>query len=178
MTCIPLLTPVESTQCFRSGSKYMLRGGGSGGQVGNELKDPRFCHRDLCSLSSYRGIQQHFTAQCKLLHIQQSDLNSGILQCISCLLFEISEYYNVSFLGWQNMVALMLTLLSNGKSQLVTKHYFRNTAHLTTLKATVYHPSEALCLASLCICCPLLALLQKLASVSQCDCDFLLKFSL
>lgn len=142
MRCIPFLTALESPHSFRSDSKCS----GTeevGGQGGNELKDPQFCHRDLPSLSSYRGKEQHFTVQCKLLHIQQSDLNSLILQCVSCLLFEVGEYYNVSFLGWQNMAALMLTLLSNGKRALVTKHYFRNTAHLTILKATVHHPLDA-----------------------------------
>lgn len=173
MRCVPLLTPVESHHCFRSDSKCS---GKWGGQGGHELTGPQFCHRDLPSLSSYRGIQQHFTVQCKLLHIHQSALNSLILQGISCLLSEMGEYYNVSFPAWQNMAALMLTLLSNGKRPLVTKHYFRNTSHSTILKATVHHPLDALAL--FCICCALLALLQKLASVSQCDCYFLLKFSL
>lgn len=63
-----------------------------------------------------------------------------------------------------------------GKRPFVTKHCFRNTAHLTILKAIVHHPLDTLCLASLYICCPFPALL--LASLSQYECYCLFKFSL
>lgn len=172
--CIPLLTPVESPHQFGSDSKFSGKEE-VGARSGNELKGHQFYLRDLPSLRSHRGIEEHLSAQCKLLHIQQSDLNSLILQCISCLLFEMGEYYNVFFLGWQNMAALMLTLLSNGKRPLVTKHYFRNTSHSTILKATVYHPLDSLShiiLYLLSFACP------ATKSISQCDCYFLLKFSL
>lgn len=145
MRCIPLPTALESPHSFRSDSKCS----GTeevGGQGGNELKGPQFSTGTYLPSAHTGGKEQHFTVQCKLLHIQQSDLNSLILQCVSCLLPEVGEYYSVSFLGWQNMAALMLTLLSNGKRGLMTKHYFRNTAHLTILKATVHHPLDALCL--------------------------------
>lgn len=98
----------------------------------NELKDPQFCPRDLPSLSSHRGIHQHFTVQWKVLRIQQPEWL--VLQCTSCLLFGMCEHGNASFFGWQNVAALMLTWLSKGKSPLVTKQGFRNTAPSTVLK--------------------------------------------
>lgn len=117
------------------------RGSGRSGWECN--KRPQLCHRGLPSLSTFRGMQKHFTLHCKLLHIQQSHLSSPILQCISRLLFEIGEYYHVSFLGWKNMAPLMLTLFSNGKRPLVTKHDFRNIAHSKISKTTVHHPLDS-----------------------------------
>lgn len=94
--------------------QQVLREGGEEGSGWEWAKGPQFCHRDLPQLT--RGIWQHFTVQWKVLHIQQPE--PLILQCMSHLLFEVSEYCNASLSGWQHMAAPMLPLLSKGKSHL------------------------------------------------------------
>lgn len=93
--------------------QQVLREGGEEGWGWEWAKGLQFCHRDLPQLTG--GIWQHFTVQWKVLRIQQPE--PLILQCISHL-FEVSECCNASFSGWQNMAALMLTLLSKGKAHL------------------------------------------------------------
>lgn len=157
MRYIPLLLPVLIT----SEPSVNTHGRRKGGQHGNELKDLQFCPRDLPSLGLYKGVQTHFTVQCRLLHLQQLELRAFAMPLMHFIfvVWEMGEYYNVSFLGWQNMAALMLTLLSDGKSPFVTKRCFRNTSYWTVLKAIVHQSLDTLCLASLYICCPFPTLL-------------------